>query len=114
VAQEREVLPLAEGVQRDLQHPRRQVAPLRQEDPPQGPLRRVHLLRHLHHAGHPHQRGTQVLQPGGHQHRCRPGLNDIKRFLSMIYGFLYLARVFVILDWKSLPVKNTLAYYKKP
>jgi hypothetical protein len=31
----------------------------------------------------------------------------------VIYGFSYYARVFVILDWKSLPVTNTLAYYKK-
>ncbi len=37
-----------------------------------------------------------------------------KTFLSVIYGFLYYARVSVVLDWKSLPMTNTLAYYKKP
>ncbi len=42
------------------------------------------------------------------------GANVIKLFLSVIYGFLYLARVFVRLYWKSLPMTNTLAYYKNP
>jgi hypothetical protein len=29
-----------------------------------------------------------------------------------MYGFLYKARVFVRIDWKDLPKKNTLAYYE--
>ncbi len=41
-----------------------------------------------------------------------PGANVKKLFLPMIYVFLYLARVFVRLDWKSLPMTNTLAYYE--
>jgi hypothetical protein len=32
-------------------------------------------------------------------------------FLSVIYNQ---ARVFVTLDWKSLSMTNTLAYYEKP
>ncbi len=43
-----------------------------------------------------------------------PGANVIKLFLSVIYGFLYYARVFVRLDRKSSPVTNTLSYYKNP
>ncbi len=43
----------------------------------------------------------------------RPGANVIKLFLSMIYGFLCLARVLLSLDWKSLPMTNALAYYEK-
>jgi hypothetical protein len=35
-----------------------------------------------------------------------------KTFLSVIYGFSYQARVFVRLDWKSLPMTNTLAYHE--
>jgi hypothetical protein len=42
----------------------------------------------------------------------RPGANVIKRFLYVIYGFSYLARGFVRLDRKSLPMTNTLAYYE--
>ncbi len=30
------------------------------------------------------------------------GENVIKHFLSVIYGYLYFARVFVRLDWKKL------------
>jgi hypothetical protein len=41
-----------------------------------------------------------------------PGANVIKLILSAIYGFLYQARVFVILDWKSLPMTNTLTHNK--
>ncbi len=43
-----------------------------------------------------------------------PGANVIKLFLSVIYGFSYLARVFVIgkLFWSSLT--NTLAYHENP
>ncbi len=37
-----------------------------------------------------------------------------KTFLSVIYGLLYQARVFVRLDWKGLPMTNTLAYYENP
>ncbi len=37
-----------------------------------------------------------------------------KTFLSVIYGFLYQARLFVRLGWKSLPRANTLAYYVSP
>ncbi len=37
-----------------------------------------------------------------------------KTFLSMIYGFLHQARVFVRLDWKILPMTNTLADYENP
>ncbi len=43
-----------------------------------------------------------------------PGANVIKHFLSVIYGFSYKARVFVSLDWKSLPMTNTLVYYETP
>jgi hypothetical protein len=43
-----------------------------------------------------------------------PGLSVIKLFLSMIYGFLYKARVFVGLGWKSLPGTNILASYENP
>ncbi len=32
-------------------------------------------------------------------------------FLPEIYEFLYLARMFLRPDWKSLPRTNTLAYY---
>jgi hypothetical protein len=42
----------------------------------------------------------------------RPGVNVIKLFLSLIYGFSYPATVFIILDRKSLPIANTLAYYE--
>jgi hypothetical protein len=42
----------------------------------------------------------------------QPGLNVINLFLSVIYGFLYLPRVFVRIDQKSLLIANTLAYYK--
>jgi hypothetical protein len=31
----------------------------------------------------------------------------------MVNGFSYQARVFVKIDWKSLPMTNTLAYYEK-
>jgi hypothetical protein len=41
-----------------------------------------------------------------------PGANVIKPFLSVIYRFPYYARVFVRLDWKSLRMTNTVAYYK--
>jgi hypothetical protein len=41
-----------------------------------------------------------------------PGPNVIKLFLSVIYEFLYKARVFVRLGWKILPMTNTLDYYK--
>ncbi len=41
-----------------------------------------------------------------------PGANVLKLFLSVIYGFLYIARMFVRLDCKSLSMTNTLAYYK--
>jgi hypothetical protein len=37
-----------------------------------------------------------------------------KTFLSMIYGFLCYARVFVRLDWKSLPMTNAVAYNENP
>ncbi len=37
-----------------------------------------------------------------------------KTFLSVIYGFLNQARVFVRLDWKNLPMTNTLADYENP
>jgi hypothetical protein len=42
----------------------------------------------------------------------QPGANVIKLFLSVIYGFLYYVRVFVIskLFWSSLT--NTVAYYE--
>jgi hypothetical protein len=39
--------------------------------------------------------------------------NAIKLFLSVIYRFSYLARVFVIIDWKSFPMTNTLAVITK-
>jgi hypothetical protein len=42
------------------------------------------------------------------------GLNVIKLFLSVKYGFSYEARVFVRPGKKSLPMTNTLAYYKNP
>jgi hypothetical protein len=42
-----------------------------------------------------------------------PGSNVIKKFLSVIYEFLCQARVFLKQDWKSLPARNTLAYYEK-
>jgi hypothetical protein len=41
-----------------------------------------------------------------------PGANAIKLFLTVIYIFAYKVRVFVRLDHKSLPMTNTLAYYK--
>jgi hypothetical protein len=41
-----------------------------------------------------------------------PGAGVRKLFLSVIYGFSYLATVFVRLDWKILRMTNTLAYYK--
>ncbi len=41
-----------------------------------------------------------------------PEANVIKLFLSVIYEFLYQARVFVRLGWKGLPGTNTLAYYE--
>ncbi len=37
--------------------------------------------------------------------------NGIK-LLSIIYKFLHIARVFVRLGWKSLPITNTPAYFK--
>ncbi len=43
-----------------------------------------------------------------------PGANVKKLFFSMIYGFLYQARVFVRLAQKSLQMTNTLAYYENP
>jgi hypothetical protein len=42
------------------------------------------------------------------------GANVIKLFLHVNYRFSYQARVFVRLDWKSLPNTNTLAYYENP
>jgi hypothetical protein len=57
-------LPLASRFQRNLEHPRRQVAPVRQQDAFEDLVRRLHLLRHLRHARHPHQRGRQILQSG--------------------------------------------------
>jgi hypothetical protein len=41
-----------------------------------------------------------------------PGANVIKLFWSVIYIFLYKARVFVRLGLKSLPRTNTVAYYE--
>ncbi len=42
----------------------------------------------------------------------RSGVNVIKLFTAVIYGFLYKARVFVMLDWKCIPMTNAVAYYK--
>jgi hypothetical protein len=42
----------------------------------------------------------------------RFGANAIKLFTAVIYEFLYLAKVFVRLGWKSFPGTNTLAYYE--
>jgi hypothetical protein len=42
------------------------------------------------------------------------GANVIKLFLPVIYRFSYKATVFVILDWKSLPMTNALVYYENP
>ncbi len=36
----------------------------------------------------------------------------LKNILSIIYKFLYQARVFFRLGWKGLPKTNTLAYYE--
>jgi hypothetical protein len=35
-------------------------------------------------------------------------------FMSIIYSFLYQARVFLRISWKRLPGSNTLAYYESP
>ncbi len=35
-------------------------------------------------------------------------------FTSVIYELFYQAKVFVRLDWKSIPMTNTLAYYENP
>ncbi len=43
-----------------------------------------------------------------------PGANVITDFLSVIYIFSYLARMFVRLGWRSLTKTNTLAYYENP
>ncbi len=43
-----------------------------------------------------------------------PVANVIKLFFVRDYGFPCLARVLFSLDWKSLPMTNTLAYYKNP
>jgi hypothetical protein len=48
------------------------------------------------------------------RHRGRQSRGQChKTFLSVVYKFLYLARVFVRLGCKSLPEGNTQAYYKK-
>jgi len=41
-----------------------------------------------------------------------PGATVIKLFRSVIYGYLYYARVFLGQDRESLSMKNTLAYYE--
>jgi hypothetical protein len=40
------------------------------------------------------------------------GVNLVKLFTSVTYEFLYSARLFVKLGWKSLPGTNTIAYCK--
>jgi hypothetical protein len=41
-----------------------------------------------------------------------PGANVIKLILYVIYGFLYKARVFVRLDWKSFTTFGPGVYVK--
>ncbi len=50
-----------------------------------------------------------MLTPGGSM--C-PGSNVINPFTAVIYKFLYKARVFVRIGWKSLSGTNTPAYYE--